>query len=341
MGRGEYKLIHFLLYTFSMRQIIFFLLASCMLYPCQAAVILIHGSFAAKSSWYRPHGPFYEALRHTTKEPILSFTWSGHFLPKQIIADAGYLVELILALAPDEPVILIAHSNGGNLSAYATLLLKELQIYYEQTQHHKKSLASNKRIPQSLLAPFAVPLRSSSSDEITTRIEACFNRLKQQIDYKKTFPQRPHFISALYLMGTPLDIETFPFDMDIVEHVYNLYSEGDFVQSFAGKRHVPNHNRMVNLHVSMTDVHTCEECVDEEEQIDEHTTINPCHGCLHAPLVGRWLLNVPKLIAAHQTSNGLQDGELAFHHDRAPTYHPGQAQLAPETLQTDQDESDS
>lgn len=324
---------------------LFTLLLVTLILPCHATIIVIHGSFSSNSKWYRPRGAFYEALRKTTDEAVIPFSWSGQFLPTDIISDTGYLAELLLALDSDEPITIVAHSNGGNLCLYTTLLIKELLNHQAQLAAGDGAVRSVQPVPTRLLQPFQSPRRMnnhSADASIHECVATCFERLKKQIAHKPLRSDREHFIKAIYLMGTPFNIETFPVDMDVVEHVYNFYSINDFVQGFAGDRHLPNHERMANLHVSVTDQHTCEECLDEDDEpLDEHTTINPCHGCLHAPLVGRWFLHIPELIQAHPETTGVQDGHVWFHPEQAPRYEPGQVPQEADFSQTDQDSEDS
>ena len=97
--------------------------------PVSATIVFLHGSFAVNSTWYRPGGAFYEEVaKHAPakKQTLSPFSWSGKFTSKAIIEDAGELVKYLLSLPPNEEISIIAHSNGGNVTAYATIILAEL-----------------------------------------------------------------------------------------------------------------------------------------------------------------------------------------------------------------------
>lgn len=84
--------------------------------------VITHGTFAAKGSWYRPGGDFYEALKG--RRPDLdvhdrSFRWTGAYSDPARRADA----ELLKQWIPDQGLSVpdfFAHSHGGTVAHLAT-----------------------------------------------------------------------------------------------------------------------------------------------------------------------------------------------------------------------------
>jgi hypothetical protein len=81
-----------------------------------------------------------------------------------------------------------------------------------------------------------------------------------------------HKIAVLYGMGTPIDMETYPPNMDVIGHIYNLFSFYDPVQTVWGThdREYPDHPRIVNIRAVVCKKH-------------------PGHSSIHDPIVGLWL----------------------------------------------------
>lgn len=86
-----------------------------------------------------------------------------------------------------------------------------------------------------------------------------------------------HTIRALYTLGTPIDMEAYFPDMDVITNVYNLFSRADMVQSVFGMsgREFTEHKRIANLRIT----------------IDGKA---PGHGDLHHPVIARWLPFIPE-----------------------------------------------
>lgn len=94
-----------------------------------------------------------------------------------------------------------------------------------------------------------------------------------------------HTIRALYALGTPIDMEEYFPDMDIITNVYNFFSRGDMVQPVFGKfgREFTQHNRIANLRIT----------IDSKD---------PGHSDLHHPVVARWIPYIPEDLAKKQTN---------------------------------------
>lgn len=282
-------------------------------------IIVVHGSFSSESKWCRPGGLFYEALKKSTKNDesfVTPFIWSGGVSPQSIIQGAGALAELIISLPPHIPVRICAHSNGGNVSAYATMLLAAL--YQTQTT---VTTVPQEELPESLKKPFQekklTKNRTCLYDLAPTTertLEKTFAHLKQLFNegtrLRRTLPDYP--IQTVYFMGTPLNTNLFDVDMSVVRHVINLYSRGDIIQPLVGKQTLPPHERRANLQALLHHAAAEEPC-------------DPCHKNIRHPSVGQWLLGLENLIAGKESAalDALQSGVITFYEDKAPSFKPG------------------
>ena len=94
----------------------------------KAIVIIVHGSFAAKSDWYKPGGNFYKELELAAKllnQKVTYFSWSGLPTEIEIIKGAEGLAKTILNYPENEEIIVIGHSHGGNVINFASQLLSD------------------------------------------------------------------------------------------------------------------------------------------------------------------------------------------------------------------------
>lgn len=93
----------------------------------KSACIIVHGTWAKDTSWYRPSGDFFEAVtlcnnKNKFTDEVISFRWSGKLgYPAQLQA-AQELVEVINQY---DSVILIAHSHGSTVGMIASNALSE------------------------------------------------------------------------------------------------------------------------------------------------------------------------------------------------------------------------
>ncbi|MDH3305314.1 MAG: hypothetical protein OEM92_08915 [Gammaproteobacteria bacterium] len=84
--------------------------------------VVMHGTFAANATWYRPGGDFYDALKARRPDLRLhdwSFRWTGAYSDRARRADA----ELLRKWIPDQGLAapdFFAHSHGGTVAHLAT-----------------------------------------------------------------------------------------------------------------------------------------------------------------------------------------------------------------------------
>ncbi|HEV2916507.1 MAG TPA: alpha/beta hydrolase [Candidatus Babeliales bacterium] len=85
--------------------------------------ILIHGTWGADSSWYKPDGDFFEALnaKCTVQHAmVIPFRWSGYnndVARKQAAQDLAALVKRYDAATR---ICMVGHSHGGNVAILAS-----------------------------------------------------------------------------------------------------------------------------------------------------------------------------------------------------------------------------
>jgi len=106
----------------------FILLTSMLTIPLDCVTILVHGSFAANTSWYTHQGKFFQTLEEQASklnQKVVSFTWSGKPTIVNIVRGAEDLAKLIASYPPEEEIILIGHSHGGNVINFASRLLND------------------------------------------------------------------------------------------------------------------------------------------------------------------------------------------------------------------------
>ena len=92
----------------------------------QRIYILIHGTWAQRSSWHMPGGEFFDILeQHINKknDKIISFLWSGKLGHKARLHGAEALVLLMKSYPTDTEFILIGHSHGANVGFIVSQLL--------------------------------------------------------------------------------------------------------------------------------------------------------------------------------------------------------------------------
>ncbi len=116
-------------------------------------------------------------------------------------------------------------------------------------------------------------------------------------------------IKTFYMLGTPIDSSRYMPDMNMIGHVYNLFSFADIVQPVLGlyKRTFPQHDRIVNI----------------------RTILNynePDHYHLHDPVIGQALLSIHEEFAAQKIGNFNQfnfnnPAIIHFFTNQDPAYH--------------------
>jgi RHS repeat-associated protein len=78
-------------------------------------VIIIHGTWAKGAEWAREPSPFVGAVESTFNDKAVAFEWSGQNTGYARSAAAIGLLWLIEKFPEDEPVVVVAHSHGGNV----------------------------------------------------------------------------------------------------------------------------------------------------------------------------------------------------------------------------------
>ena len=88
--------------------------------------ILVHGTFAAESSWYRPEGDFYEALKKSLSPitHIIPFVWSGENNHTARKSAAQKLV-LLLKRYANHLISGCSHSHGSTVVFLASQQLAQ------------------------------------------------------------------------------------------------------------------------------------------------------------------------------------------------------------------------
>ena len=295
-----------------------------------ATLFLAHGSFGSEGKWFRPGGTFHEALKKEAavqNETITPWLWSGGISDEDIIFAAGQFVELFLSLPTQTSKTLCAHSNGGNVFAFATMLLAALYETYTITtdeavaeQPTEEQPTEELRIPHFLKKPFLRTELTKSREvhytmnpKTEAALTAVFSALKHKADLNPPLHRSPTIypITLFFCMGTPINYTRFDIDMRVVKQAINLYSPGDFIQTLVGSRLFPEHERRANIQVRLHHSDICPHPID------------PCHKNIRHALVGQWLLHLPELIAASYENAALytlQSGIVLFSETENPTF---------------------
>ncbi len=253
----------FLIERSNRRSIIFFgiLFALCCFSCVQPVVILVHGSLAQQENWFRPQGLFYQALQRAAAlrgHCTVPFSWTGYLTSKEIVK-AGELLGCLLVSYPNtEEIIIVGHSNGGNVAFAASQWLSRVR-HHDVCFDHTKQLSATGRLSTIFDSLYKV-LRKSSSVLCS------------------------YVIHQLFLLGTPINDELFVPDMSNIAALFNLYSEGDALQLLVGKRELPMQQRVINIAVTLDTGNTLK------------AQLAPSHSDLHHSLIGKSLLDIPDLL---------------------------------------------
>lgn len=272
--------------------------------PLYTVTYVLHGSMSAEDAWYQKGGKFYTALEAEVVQrgdTLASFTWSGGIIDRSIIEGSESLVRTILEHDANEPITLVAHSNGGNVALYTTAILAAL--------YNELAADISAQPPRSLYTPFSHSTKSATDAlevETALAINAAFQRLRP--DFAKRMLRRdrsdsPYIIKEMYLMGTPINPDRFDADMSIVEHVFNLYSHKDTIQSLVGDQTLPTHERRTNLHVML------------HNPAYKDEPVAPCHKHIRNPIIAKWLFRLKEVVGEE-----LSDGYLVLHSSEQPTF---------------------
>lgn len=109
-----------------------------------------------------------------------------------------------------------------------------------------------------------------------------------------------HSINALYALGAPISPNEYAPNMNIIQHVYNLFSFNDMVQPLFGiaLREFHPHERITNI------------CVTIDSKL-------PSHSMLHHPTIAHGILKIPKIIPQESFS---LPGIIHFTNQGIPVY---------------------
>jgi hypothetical protein len=106
-------------------------MASALMVHGAPVIIVIHGTWAAHSAWYRPGGDFFDALCASAQQhgmKVVPFMWSGKNSDKERANAARSLAQLIMSY---DAVICVAHSHGVNVTMLASqYIAKKVQDAY-------------------------------------------------------------------------------------------------------------------------------------------------------------------------------------------------------------------
>jgi len=293
--------------------------------PLYCVGIVAHGTFAEDEAWHENDGELPCALRSSySKLPdsclqknaaIVSFHWSGHNNARARIRAAKDLAALILSYPDNEPIVIIAHSHGGNVVAIASKLLRN--PLNEQPAPASSGVADLGVTSQQIDEAFVdlEPVRSlnfPAPHEIDALVglpcneedRLAFYAAKQEVDdfYAQKaaenqarccslegFSHKPlqfqKKITIAFFLGTPVNVVAYPCDMTVIERCYALHSSADFIQTVGGfyGRVFPPAKNLLNL---KTVVITS----------GKNKVLGLGHSSMRGALVGAHLLLIPHLV---------------------------------------------
>lgn len=288
--------------------ILFF--ASSYLTTIYPVVIIVHGSFATTKSWWRPGGYFFNAVEQQAKilgHKVVPFAWSGKPTDQEIRHAAQSLFKLLISYPPQERIILIGHSHGGNIINVATNLLSDYiqaNLAAPQSQVPISSTINTENSTASIFSQHEAPFDFSATIKKQEAINAINPLIATPISI--SYP-----IEKVYLLGTPVSSKYMP-NMGIVGALINLFSDGDLVQPVIGlySRCYPLQDRLSNLQVTLW---------------EQGKIINPGHSVLHNSLIGQWILYIPEGLIQTGLGNFNQfryatNGNVLFSDQNCPIY---------------------
>lgn len=276
-----------------------------------AVSIIVHGTFAAQDTWYKPGSPFFSAFSEAqeTKEMMIPFTWSGDLTHVARLNGAQALAELILQY-PKEPVNLVGHSHGANVINLASNLLalarhaieyQQDEIYLQHveamvhlfvsapvTHEHSVICMSHTRAVTYVKTEMR-QAPAESADDLRELLVAAVNvlRKKMQQSVESTrAASKKYLINKVQLLAVPILTDSYAPNMEIIKRVENYYSQEDWIQAFAGNQgHIyPPNPRMVQVRVCFCDTPA------------SRTFFDPDHSGMHDVLIAKWLPKTPQFL---------------------------------------------
>lgn len=260
--------------------------------PLYSVIILVHGSFGATQDWWRPGGDFFNALEIQAKilgHRIVPFCWSGNPTEHEIMAAAGVLAKLVVSYPQQESIIFIGHSHGGNVINKATQLLYD-PLPEVLAQASSRPLADVIVAMQAHLVANPLTIQNHIACPIISS-----NQQLHTLDLRPTLREnKSYLIEKIYLLGTPVSVEKYHPQMNVVGSLINLFSDGDLIQPVLGlyQRQYPPHERIENVELRFM-------------AGGQNQFIKPGHSALHDQLVGRWVLHIPELLQKERVGNVL------------------------------------
>ncbi len=313
------------------KKLLFLGLLTCYL-SVDAVVIIVHGSFATDRTWWTTNGEFFKAVEKEAGrmgERVVPYCWSGHPSIKLIETAGQNLAWLILSYPRNERITVIAHSNGGNVVNAASRALFDpiAKICCQFSSRPIKEIldmayAKLDDKPVATAASLVVPMPGTLHDgfdySYTTRQSL---GIKQAVDdcIARTLFKKQHIIDRVIYLGTPVELEHFAPQMDVIGTLVSLYSEGDKIQTAAGMfaRRFPLMPRVTNIQAQV-------------KIKGNPTIIDPGHSHLHSSLIGQWLLHIPEVLMSFDgPRNGFdqfefnKNGTVIFDEATGPRYLPG------------------
>jgi len=239
------------------------------------------------------------------------------------------LANLILSYPRNERVTIIAHSFAGNIvsraSTHLFVMLEKLCAPLSSRPIREileKAYQELKERPPVTAASFVMPLPGQQlhgglDNTVTLRQLSNIQEAVTKFIASGGYSKKNIIDRAIYL-GTPVDEERFPPRMDVIGSLINLYSAGDRVQPVIGfyQRAYKDHAHIANVQVLV-------------KQKGVSLPVNPSHGGVHAPIIGRWLLLLPEVLAHYNDAEHNfkafaygKKGIIEFDEQRGPRYIP-------------------
>lgn len=276
------------------------------LYP---VVVIVHGSFAVTKAWWRPGGYFFNIVEEQAKtlgHKVVPFAWSGKPTDQEIRQAGQNLLRLLVSYPPQERIILIGHSHGGNIINVATNLLNDYvkEVFATSKPQTALQAMANFENPETSILQNGEPFDLSA----TTKKQEIVNPVNPLV----TVPILISYpIEKIYLLGTPVSTKYMP-SMGVVGALINLFSEGDLIQPVVGlySRCYPLQDRLSNIQVALW----------EKEKV-----VNPGHSALHNSVIARWILHIPERLVQTCEGNFNQfcyaaNGHILFSDKDCPIY---------------------
>jgi hypothetical protein len=276
-----------------------------------AISIIVHGTFAAQDTWYKPGSSFFAAFSEAQekKEMIIPFTWSGDLTHVARVSGAQDLAELILQY-PKESVNLVGHSHGANVINLASNLLalarhtiehQQDEIYLQHIEamvhlfvsapvmyEHSATCMSYTRAVTHVNAEIK-QVSADSVDDLRVLLAAAVDVLRKKMQQTSEATRamgKKYLINRVQLLAVPILTDNYAPNMEIIKRAENYYSQEDWIQAFAGNQgHIyPPNPRMIQVRVCFCDTPSSRAYFD------------PDHSGMHDVLVAKWLPKAPKLL---------------------------------------------